>query len=177
MNRIAYLLCCVEQMFVVKMRVAGRRLVVGVSKKPSDHGQGLLAHSGMAGESMAQIMDAQLAQSSATQNRLPQMLYGLHRSTVLVVPEQPWDFCMARQTVDDLACRRAEPYSARAGLAVPQEQPIARHVMPLKGEDLPVAAAGQQQQRDDRATRADREILAGAQLGKHMAKPREFLGR
>jgi len=44
LSRIADLLRGAEQMFVIKMSIAGRRLVVGMAKQPSDHGQGFLVH-------------------------------------------------------------------------------------------------------------------------------------
>jgi hypothetical protein len=59
---------------------------------------------------------------------------------------------MSRQAVDDFARRRAEPDRARAGLAVAQEQTATLHVLPLEGEDFTVAAASQQEQRDNRAS-------------------------
>jgi hypothetical protein len=64
------------------------------------------------------------------------------RPAILVVPEQPRVLRIARQAVDDLACRRPEPDRARAGLAVSQEQTVALHVLPLEGKDFAIAAAG-----------------------------------
>lgn len=130
-------------MLIVQMNIARCRLVVGMIKQPADHWQGLLAHRGMAGECMLQIVYAELTKVGPLKDRPPEMLNAANRPAVLVVPEQPRNFRMAGQTVDDLACRRAEPDGARAGLAVTQEQTVAHHVLPLDGEDFPVTTAGQ----------------------------------
>ena len=106
------------------MCVAGRRLVVGVPKQPSDHGQGFLAHRRMAGEGMAQIVYAQFAKISPFKNRSPEMPDAADRPAIVVVPEQPPNLRIAWQAVDDFARRRAEPDCARAGLAVAQQQAI-----------------------------------------------------
>lgn len=163
-------------MLVIEMGVSRGRLVVGMAKQPADHWQGFLAHHGMAGEGMAQIVYAQFAKIGPLKDRPPKMLDAADRPAVLVIPEQPRNFRVARQTVDDLARRRTKPNRARTGLAVAQEETVALHVLPLEGENLAIAATGQQQQRSDAAPRSEREIVACAQVGKHLSKPRQFLG-
>ena len=103
------LLRSVEQMLVIQMGITGGRLVVGMAGQSPDHGQGFLAHCGRAGEAMAQVVYLQFAKIGPFKDHPPEALDAADRPSILVVPEQPWDFGMARQTVDDLACRRAEP--------------------------------------------------------------------
>lgn len=81
--------------------------MVGVPKQPSDHGQDFLAHRGLAGEGVAQVVYAQFAKIGPLEDRPPEMLDAADRPAILVVPEQPRNFRLVRQTVDDLACRRA----------------------------------------------------------------------
>lgn len=92
-------------MLVVEMGVARGRLMLGMAKQPPDHRQGFLAHRGVAGEGMAQIMDAQFANIGSYKDRPPEMPDAGDRPAILVVPEQPWDLRIARQAVDDLARR------------------------------------------------------------------------
>jgi hypothetical protein len=160
---------------VIEMSVLRCRLVVGTPEQPPDHGQGCLAHRGMAGEGVAQVVDAQFAKIGTLKDRPPEMPDARDRPAILVVPEQPRNLGIARQAVDDVACRRPEPDRARAGLAVAQEQSIALHVFPLEAENFPIATAGQQQQRDNGAPRADRKIVTGAQFGECFPKPCQFL--
>src|SRR5690606_2114600 len=129
-------------MLVIKMGIARGRLVVGMTEQPSDHRQRFLVHRGMAGECVAQVVDAQLAEANALYERRPDVMDGPHRLAVTIVPEQPGYLGMPRQAVDHLACGRAEPDRARARLAVAQVQTIALHVLPLQARDLIVAAAG-----------------------------------
>jgi hypothetical protein len=177
LGRIADLLRSIEQMLVIEMSIPRCRLMIGMTEQPPDHGQGFLAHRGMAGEGMAQVVDAQFAKISTFKDRPPEMPDAGDRPAILVVPEQPGDLRIARQTVDDLARSRTEPDRAWAGLAVSQEQTVALHVLPLEGQDFAITAAGQQQQRDDSAARADSEIVTGAQFSKRFPEPGQFLRR
>lgn len=176
MNCIADLLRGIEQVLVIQMGVARGRLMVGVTEQPPDHRQSLFAHRGMAGEGMAQIVDAQLAKVGPFKDRPPEMLDAADRPAVLVIPEQPGNFRMARQTIDDLACRQPEPDCARPGLAVAQEQAIALHILPLEGENLTIRSGCAVITLLLLTGCRYREILADAKVGEHFSKPRQFLG-
>ena len=58
-------------MTVVKVRIAGCQLLVGMAKKPTDHRQGFLIHRGVAGKSVTQIMNAHFAEIGALNDRFP----------------------------------------------------------------------------------------------------------
>lgn len=55
--RIVYILRGVQQAVVIMLLIGRSRLVVGMTRKPPDHGRRPLAHRAMTGEGMAQFVD------------------------------------------------------------------------------------------------------------------------
>lgn len=79
--------CCIKQMRFIERSLTGRRLVVGWTEQPSDHGQGFLTHRGMAGEGRAQVnvADVQAVASGASGGEaIDQTIEGLGRYPIQV---------------------------------------------------------------------------------------------
>lgn len=58
-----------------------------MAEQPPNHGQRFLAHRGMAGEGVAQVVYTQFAKISPLKDRPPEMLNAADWPAILVVPE------------------------------------------------------------------------------------------
>jgi hypothetical protein len=171
LNRGADLLGGVQHMLIIEVRIARRRLRRGMAKQTSDHGEGLLIHSGMAGEGVPEIVNSHAVQTRFAPDDIPMVVDGPEAPPETLIPEHPGHLLSPGLRIDHCPRLIAQPDGARPGLAVPQLQSVPAHILPLQAENLPAPATSEDQQRERTRSCGARLIRPGAMPGQHRAQP------
>ncbi len=137
-------------MCVVEVGIAecGRHL--GMAQQPADHRDRLGTLDGVAGEGVADVMDAKAHDAGAFLDLVPVSAHVLDLLAHLPIPEQPFDFWMSsqRRMIDHRARLGAKPDGAAAGFRIAQLDTHPVDVGPFEVEDFAVPAAGEKKQHD-----------------------------
>ena len=152
----------VERGLVSEMHVALRAVGAAVAEQTRDHRRILLLDRGMAGEAVAQVVQAQRRDFCQRQDdvvperqQLGEGLTGAARAQ-----KHPRTARHARHATERFLRRRADIDLARTGLTIAQRHQPAGNVAPAQRQDLALAAAGVEQQPD----RADAGRIAVLQF-------------
>jgi hypothetical protein len=107
-----------ERVSVVKVGIAKCRRYLGMAQQPPDHRYRLGPLDGVAGERVADVMDAKAHDAGAFLDLVPVNADGLDLLAHLPIPEQPFDFWMSsqRRMIDHRASLGAKPDGAAPGL-------------------------------------------------------------
>ena len=122
----------------------------GAAVRDRSHDDLALGQDGLAGlkcqtrVGMTQIVQTDVSQVGLVAQLPPEPVQALCRSGS--GPSRKDPDSVSGQAVQDRAGGGGQPDGSRSRLAVPQEQVAVAEVLPLKGHDLALAAAGQQQQ-------------------------------
>ena len=120
----------------------GRRALV--TEQAADGAHALLAEQRHAGIRVSGVVQADILQPGLLPHAVPEVIQPQPGSTPTGDRED--ESGRLGQTVKDAARRFAQPDCARAGLAIRQMEPPLPVEGPLKGQDLRLAAPGEQQQ-------------------------------
>ena len=130
------------------MRIPRRRLHLRMPEQLGDHGQSLSSSNSSRRESVPQVMDANVLESSACSDTLPKWLEIGEPGTGLHPHDHPG---VLLDTLDlpqllDRGLAQMDDLSARLGVRQPQRLASDIHMLPLERHDFIEAAASQDQQ-------------------------------
>jgi hypothetical protein len=148
-DEIADPLGSIEQRGVVQMRVPRCRLQSGMAEKLANHRQGFRPGSGMAGKTVAQIVQPHTKQSGLGLDLSPEAFDVTHRPLGEFVPEYGVSWPTPFKRREQNARFLAKPDSARSGFAVVEQESAPLDLSPRQVCDFGTATTGQKQHVDN----------------------------
>jgi len=135
---------------VGEVGVSGGCLHLVVTEQPPDHGQALADKQAATGETVPQVVNAQVPDARALQDEAPRPVQEGDMGAALQAGNHPGPVFLAPYAAQHRDGRIAQVHDPGAGLGVgqPQLAPVQVHVLPPEREDLPAPAPRQHQQPD-----------------------------